>query len=81
MNLNSKTQDACTALHLACYYGHSDTVHVIIQYSDEYNINLNSKTNDGYTPFKFACQNGFSKIVGILLLVNFLRKKQKQIGP
>ena len=68
--------DGWTALHLACHYGHSETVQIIIQYSTEYNINLNSKTNNGYTPFQLACENGLSEVVEILLQVTFSLKTE-----
>ncbi|KAF0719680.1 Aste57867_876 [Aphanomyces stellatus] len=55
--------DSGSALHAACYYGHLDTVKILLQCSD---IDVNLVQFFG-TPLGFACQQGHESIVACLL--------------
>ena len=57
--------------HLACEYGHYDTVKVFLKYSSDSiysnKINLNAPDEFGYTGFHVACREGFPKIVELIM--------------
>ena len=71
MDSVSKTFWAWTGFHLACEYGHYDTVKVFLKYSSDsiYSnmINLNAPDEFGYTGFHVACREGFPKIVELIM--------------
>ena len=60
-----------TGFHLACEYGHYDTVKVFLKYSSDSiysnKINLNAPDEFGYTGFHVACREGFPKIVELIM--------------
>ena len=62
---------AWTGFHLACEYGHYDTVKVFLKYSSDSiysnKINLNAPDEFGYTGFHVACREGFPKIVELIM--------------
>ena len=56
-----------SALHLACFYGRTETVQTIIELSKEFGIDLNAKNNIGRTPFHEACLRGKTETVQIVI--------------
>ena len=45
----SKNEYGSTALHEACYNGHTDTVQMIQKHSKEFGIDIKVQNNDGET--------------------------------
>ena len=78
MHLFHNTKDiTMNGFHLACKYGHSDIVEMIILKADEIEIDLNAKAinannysyhSDKETAFHLACENGHFKTVEIIIL-------------
>ena len=55
-----------TALHMACQYGHSNIVEILINKSIDFDIDLNAENAEGWTAFYLACQNDHPKIAEML---------------
>ena len=53
-----------TPLHLAAFFGHSDTVTKLL----EYKANLHAGAVDGFTALHFAAQNGHTDTCKVLLM-------------
>ena len=62
-DLNLQRRDGWTPLHLACWNGHKDVVHELI----ESNCKINERTNDGTGALHLAAVKGCDNIVQKLL--------------
>ena len=67
IDINAKTKLGRTALHLACIYGHSDVVKLLIENTVAFCIDLNVKDNSGKTAFLWACFFGHLDVVKIIM--------------
>jgi len=50
----NQTEEGCTALHLACKYGHQEVVRVLLE---DPRISVNRQMMGGLTPFSLACRS------------------------
>jgi len=66
-DMNTKDSWGCTAWHLACIYGKTETAKLIIQNSKIFGIDLNAKNDDGDTAFHWACCNGETEIAQLII--------------
>lgn len=62
-SIDQPAEDGDTALHLACLYGYTPCVQLLL----ERKANLDSKDEDGAIPLHDACAGGFVDIVQALL--------------
>merc|ERR1712062_138510 len=67
IDLNAKSNNGNTALHVACRDGQTETAQLIIQNSKEFGIDLNAKNNHGWTALHWACFYGRTEIVQMIL--------------
>ena len=63
VELETKGEDGDTALHLACLYGHTDCVKLILEKGAKVDI----KDGDGGLPLHDACAGGYLEIVEMLV--------------
>jgi len=61
--LNTKNENGLTPFIVACNYGHSEIVKLLLSF----NIDLNARSDTGVTAFMFACINGRKEVVQLLL--------------
>jgi len=66
-DMNTKDRYGCTAWHLACLHGKTETAQLIIQNSKEFGIDLNAKDIYGRTALHKACFNGKTETAQLLL--------------
>lgn len=62
-DVNIRTLDHYTPLHIACENGYKDTVKVLL----ENGANIEAVTNEGVTPLYITCQLGLKDIAALLL--------------
>ncbi|CAN1196845.1 BRCA1-associated RING domain protein 1 [Linum perenne] len=62
-SIDEPLEDGDTALHLACLYGYSSCVRVLL----ERGANIEVKDEDGAIPLHDACAGGYTEIVQLLL--------------
>eukprot|EP00250_Pteridium_aquilinum_P000934 c11118_g1_i1 orf=80-646(+) len=62
-SVNQAGEDGDTALHLACLYGHSNCVQILL----EAGASIDVKDEDGAIPLHDACAGGYTEIVKVLL--------------
>ena len=63
--LNAKDEDGCTAFLLACFYGNTYVVKLLL---DQSNIDLNARNNHQLTAFILACsERGNEDVIKLLL--------------
>ena len=63
-DVNLAAKDGATALYLACVYGYSDCVGILLSQAA---LDCNRARSDGITPLFMACQRGHQQIVKELL--------------
>ena len=63
-DVNLAAKDGATALYLACVYGYSDCVGILLSQTA---LDCNRARSDGITPLFMACQRGHTQIVKELL--------------
>ena len=63
-DVNLAAKDGATALYLACVYGYSDCVGILLSQAA---LDCNRARSDGITPLFMACQRGHTQIVKELL--------------
>ena len=70
-NIDLNIEAGTSAIHLACMYGHTELVQMLIQNSVEFNIDLNTKDQNGWTwtAFHFACFYGRAQIVDNIIKI------------
>ena len=61
-NVNPKTKNSVTALHVATQKGYTKVVEALF----EYNADVNSVVKSDITPLHFAAQKGCTKIIEII---------------
>ncbi|XP_058107904.1 uncharacterized protein LOC131251294 [Magnolia sinica] len=62
-SINDPVEDGDTALHLACLYGYTSCVQLLL----ERGASLESKDEEGTIPLHDACAGGFTEIVQLLI--------------
>ncbi|GFO17799.1 ankyrin repeat-containing protein [Plakobranchus ocellatus] len=62
-NVNAKTSEGWTGLHLASHKGHVDIVTILLNYK----ASINMQDKKGFTALMYACQEGHENIVKVLL--------------
>ncbi|KAI5063016.1 hypothetical protein GOP47_0021563 [Adiantum capillus-veneris] len=63
VSVNDAAEDGDTALHLACLYGHTHCVQILL----EAGASIDVKDEDGAIPLHDACAGGYVEIVKALL--------------
>ncbi|ORX82173.1 ankyrin, partial [Anaeromyces robustus] len=63
IEINSENSNGDTPLHIACEYGHTHMVQLLIHYG----ANIEFKNHQGYTPLHIASETGQIDIVRILV--------------
>ncbi|CAI5481054.1 unnamed protein product [Closterium sp. Yama58-4] len=75
--LDSPGEDGNTALHLACLYGHTACVELLLAAGAA----LEARDEDGAIPLHDACAGGFSHVVGMLLAAaSDAEQRRRMIG-
>ncbi|GFO13412.1 ankyrin [Plakobranchus ocellatus] len=62
-DVNAKTSEGWTGLHLASYKGHVDIVTILLNYD----ANIDMQDKKGFTALMYACQEGHENTVKVLL--------------
>ncbi|GFO17800.1 ankyrin-1 [Plakobranchus ocellatus] len=62
-NVNAKTSEGWTGLHLASLKGHVNIVTILLNYK----ASINMQDKKGFTALMYACQEGHENIVKVLL--------------
>ena len=67
LDLNAKTSSGHTALHLACQYGKTEIVQLLITSPKDFSIDLNARNNNRCSALHLACKNSRTEIVELLI--------------
>ena len=73
IELNARNIYGMTPFLVACAYGHTNVVHLLLDYHDDKIVDLNARSNNGMTAFMLACNNGHKDVVKLLLKSSEIR--------
>jgi ankyrin repeat protein len=74
--INAKDNYYCTALHIACSYGHTETVNLLLNHC----ANIEVTDHFGTTPLMVASAQGYAEIVQLLLKCGANPHKKDRYG-